>query len=226
MRFDWAMLVAVGFAPAAFGQIGNIPGTGYTGAPYNAVETMVDGAGTRTVLLSRDSQGRTRQEYIVRQTDGSELHNIRIIDPKEGVTLMWTTGNDAQSRVVSMTPLPMPQRRTGPVPEEPDPAPGSRRCGGGCSAEIFAPQQINGYRCRGFRVKRIVRDPSTKQASIETTENWSSPELGIILRHVEVDALSGRNTSEITNIVPGEPDPLLFLPPHGYTVQPTSVAGW
>jgi hypothetical protein len=83
---------------------------------------------------------------------------------------------------------------------------------------------INGFRCRGFRIRRIVRDPATKSSSIETTENWSSPELGVILRHIEVDVLEGRSTSEVTNMVRGDPDPSLFQPPPGYTVQPNSPA--
>ena len=151
--------------------------------------------------------------------DGSEIHTVRIIDPTAGVTLMWVFGNDVQNQVVSVTPLPRQQQHTGPVPDDPDPLLGSGPCGSGCSKEIFPPQLINGYRCRGFRIKRIIRDPATKSDSIETTENWSSPELGIILRHIEVDVLSGRSTSEVSNIVRGDPDPSLFQPPQGYTLQ-------
>jgi len=224
MRIDWAIVVAVSLAPAAFGQIGNIPGTGYTGAPYSAVETMVTGSDTTIVLLSRDAEGRTRQEYITHREDGAEIHSVRVIDPTAGVTLMWVVGGDASSRVVSMAPLPDLQRHTGPVPDDPDPLPGSKPCGGECSKEIFPAQQINGFRCQGFRVKRILRDPATKNSSIQTTENWSSTELGVILRHIEVDVLAGRSTSDITNIVRGDPDPSLFKPPPGYTVQPNSSA--
>jgi hypothetical protein len=179
MRINWAIIVAVSLAPAAFGQIGNIPGTGYTGVPYSAVETIVTGSDTRLALLLRDAEGRTRQEYIVHREDGSEIHTVRIIDPTAGVTLMWVVGGDAPGNVVTVEPLPRRQQSTGPVPDEPDPLPGIRPCGSGCSEEIFPPQQINGFRCRGFRIKRIIRDPDTKTSSIQTTENWSSPELGV-----------------------------------------------
>jgi hypothetical protein len=224
MRIDWAIIVAVSLAPAAFGQIGNIPGTGYTGVPYSAVETIVTGSDTRLALISRDAEGRTRQEYIVHREDGSEVHTVRIIDPTAGVTLTWVVGNDVQSQVVSIAPLPRQQQHTGPVPDDPDPLPGSKSCWSDCSLEILPPQLINGFRCRGFRIRRIVRDPATKSSSIETTENWSSPELGVILRHIEVDVLEGRSTSEVTNMVRGDPDPSLFQPPPGYTVQPNSPA--
>jgi hypothetical protein len=224
MRMDWAIVVAASLAPAAFGQIGNIAGTGYTGVPYSAVETMVTGSDTRMALLSRDAEGRTRQEYIVHREDGSETHTVRIIDPTAGVSLTWVVGGDVASHVASLEPLPMGQRRTGPVPDDADLSPGSRSCGSGCSEEIFPPQQINGFQCRGFRIKRIIRDPATKSSSIQTTENWSSPELGVILRHIEVDVLAGRSTSEVTNIVRGDPDPSLFQLPQGYTVQPNSPA--
>jgi hypothetical protein len=224
MRIDWAIVVAVSLVPAAFGQIGNIPGTGYTGVPYSAVETIVTGSDTRIVLLSRDAEGRTRQEYIVHQEDGSEIHSVRIINPTAGVSLTWVVGSDDQSHVVSVEPLPKQQQHTGPVPDDPDPLPGSKSCGSGCSEEIFPLQQINGFRCRGFRIKRIIRDPDTKSSSIQTTENWSSPELGVILRHIEVDVLTGRSTSDVTNIVRGDPDPSLFQPPQAYTAQLNSPA--
>ena len=224
MRIDWAVIIAVSLAPAAFGQIGNIPGTGYTGVPYSAVETIVTGSDTQMVLLARDAEGRTRQEYIVRREDGSETHSVRIINPTAGVTLTWVAGSDDQSHVVSVVPLPARQQHTGPVPDDPDPLPRSKACGSGCRVEIFPPQQINGLPCRGFRVKRILRDPETKSTSIQTTENWSSPELGVILRHIEVDVLTGRSTSDVTNIVRGDPDPSLFQPPQGYTVQVSSPA--
>jgi len=224
MRIHWATVVAVSLAPAALGQIGNIPGTGFTGVPYSAVETMVTGSDTRMALLSRDAEGRTRQEYIVRREDGTEIHNVRVIDPTAGVTLMWVVGGDVLSHVVSIEPLPMRQQHTGPVPDDPEPAVGSKPCGGECKLEILPAQLINGFRCRGFRVKRILHDPDTKKDSIQTTENWSSPELGVILRHVDVDVLSGRSTSDVTNIVRGDPDPSLFQPPQGYAVQPNSAA--
>jgi len=225
MRIDWAIVVAVSLAPAAFGQIGNIPGTGFTGAPYSAVETLVTGPDTRTVLLSRDSEGRTRQEYIAHREDGSEAHSVRVIDPAAGVSLSWVVTHDTSSQVATIEPLTQRQRHTGPVPDDPETLPGSRPCGSGCKMEVLPPQQINGFLCRGFRVKRVVRDPETKNSSIQTTENWSSPELGVILRHIEIDVLAGRSTSDVTNIVRGDPDPGLFQPPQGYRVEQASLPG-
>ena len=69
----------------------------------------------------------------------------------------------------------------------------------------------------------MVRDPANKSMSIATTENWSSPELGVILRHIEVDVIAGRITSEINNVTRGEPDPTLFQTPQGYTVDMNSA---
>lgn len=225
MRTPFAILIAVNFTSAAFGQIRNIAGTGYTGAPYSAVETQVSPTGSFTALLSRDGLGRTRQEYITRQEDGSELHAIRIMDPTTGLVLQWRTGSNVFDHSVSVTQLPMQQRRTAPVPDIPDPKPGTKSCGGGCSMENFPAQVINGYRCQGFRAKRMVRDPANKSLSIQTTENWTSTELGIILRHSEIDVLGGRVSSEINNISRGEPDPVLFQTPPGYTVNIDSSLG-
>ena len=85
--------------------------------------------------------------------------------------------------------------------------------------EILPSQMIGGYLCRGFRVKHMVTDPATKNNSIRTVENWTSPELGVILRHIEVDVIAGRITSEIDRISRGEPDPTLFQTPQGYSVD-------
>jgi len=71
----------------------------------------------------------------------------------------------------------------------------------------------------------MVQDPATKSSSIQTTENWTSPELGVILRHIEVDVIAGRITSEINNISRGEPDPTLFQTPQGYRVDLNSMVG-
>lgn len=225
MRAELAMVLAMNIAPAAFGQIGNIPGTGYTGIPYSAVETEVTSLRTMTALIARDGLGRTRQEYITRQQDGSDLHTVRIMDPTTGLILTWMAGADAQSHVVMVERLPMGQRHTGPIPEFPEQAPGTKPCGIGCKAEILPSQMIGGYLCRGFRIKRLVTDPATKSNSIRTTENWTSPELGVILRHIEVDVIAGRITSEVDKISRGEPDPTLFQTPQGYSVDMSSAIG-
>jgi len=225
MRTALAMVVLMSIVPAAFGQIGNILGTGYTGVPYSAVETEVTSLRTLTALISRDALVRTRQEYISRQQDGSELHTVRIMDPTTGLILTWMAGSDVQSHVVSVQRLPMGQRHTGPVPDIPEPSPGSRPCGIGCKAENLPSQMIDGYLCRGWRVKRMVTDPATKSNSIRTIENWTSPELGVILRHIEVDVVAGRITSEINNISRSEPDPTLFQTPQGYSVDMSSAIG-
>ena len=71
----------------------------------------------------------------------------------------------------------------------------------------------------------MVRDPSNRSLSIQTTENWTYPELGIILRHIEIDELGGRIQSEIKDIIRGEPDPALFRAPEGYVLMPDYSAG-
>jgi len=221
----WAAIIFAGFAPAAFAQIGNIPGTGYTGAPYSAVETQVYQGNMMTILIARDIEGRTRQEYISHDKDGVEVHSIRVFDPTIGGTLMWRVGGSDATHTVSVFPLAPKQRGTAPVPHYSEAVPGKKPCGAGCNVEFLPTQPINGYVCQGFRVKRMVRDPSTKSLSIQTTENWTYPELGIILRHIEIDELGGRIQSEINNIVRGEPDPALFRAPEGYALVPDYSAG-
>jgi hypothetical protein len=50
------------------------------------------------------------------------------------------------------------------------------------------------------------------------TEAWFSPDLKLIVSHVDRNPLVGERTFELTNISGGEPDPTLFLVPDGYKV--------
>ena len=56
-----------------------------------------------------------------------------------------------------------------------------------------------------------------------TSEEWQSPELGILVLTHHSDPRSGDSSYRLTNIVRGEPDPSLFTVPADYTVKDTGV---
>ena len=215
-------------------------GTGFRGAPYSARETTVDmkttADGTRYTntyvnLLWRDAEGRTRQEHLEKSRSGADIHSVVITDPVAGVYLKWSFGDESMQKVMTIWPLPARQRVTAPPPDQSNAAAHSpdalsksepRPCGAGCTiqTERLAAQEINGIYAEGRRTTRSFKAGTAEngQDLVVTVVNeiWISPELGIIVRHITDDSRTGRNATEVTEIVRGDPDPALFTAPDGY----------
>jgi hypothetical protein len=87
-------------------------------------------------------------------------------------------------------------------------------------SEILAPQEINGLYAEGSRWVRTIRltEESTKRVIEVSNENWISPDLKIIVRHIHDDSRTGRTATDVTDVVRGESDPALFQAPQGYQV--------
>jgi hypothetical protein len=54
-------------------------------------------------------------------------------------------------------------------------------------------------------------------------EEWTSPELKVLVMTHHSDPRSGESTYQLTNIVRGEPDATLFAVPAGYEIRETGV---
>lgn len=50
-------------------------------------------------------------------------------------------------------------------------------------------------------------------------ETWMSPELKIVVYTTDDDPRTGSHTTELTDLIRGEPDPALFQIPEGYTIK-------
>jgi hypothetical protein len=87
--------------------------------------------------------------------------------------------------------------------------------------EILTPQYINGVYSEGMRTVHTFRlEGEASNRVIEVTnEMWISPDLRIIVRHIHDDPRTGKEDTEVTDIVRGDPDPTLFQPPEGYDVM-------
>jgi hypothetical protein len=201
-------------------------GTGFSGAPYSGRATTVREKtltdGTRTTetfveLLWRDAEGRTRRE-LVRHTDsGEEYRSIIITDPVGGMYLKWEDGNEGARRVASIWPVTPAQRVTAP----PSPVEqGKAETRPGFRNEILTPQEVNGVFAVGSRWNRTIRlEGEISNRVIEmTNELWISPDLRIIVRHIHDDPRTGKETTDVTDVVRGDPDPALFQAPEGYAV--------
>jgi hypothetical protein len=234
---SWAVLIALNIGSVSFAQApGRYPpqttsGTGYTGVPYSATETTtnvltgtdgVQHTQTSVQLLWRDAQGRTRRESIQHDALGVESRSVIITDPVAGVYLKWTVRYDSTNKIASIWPLSEAQKITAPPPlphlTAPDLVP--RIIGPDCGCERLGLQDINGEYAEGSRTKHTVRATvAGGQDHVVTNENWISPELRIILRHITDDPVEGVTTTNVIDVVRGDPSSDLFAAPEGYEIR-------
>jgi hypothetical protein len=235
---SWPIVVLLVFAPVSHAQPSSEPlplqttsGTGFTGAPYSGRETTVtvrplaDGTTTTQTflqLLWRDALGRTRSEHIRYSDSGGEFRSVVVTDPVGGMYLKWETGEESARRVVSIWPVTPAQRVTAPPPSGPAPlaTAGSTVSRPDFQREVLPSQDINGVFSEGTRTIRTIRlEGEIGNRVIEVmNELWISPDLKIIVRHIMDDPRTGTSTTNVTDVVRGDPDPSLFQAPEGYQV--------
>lgn len=247
----WATLIVLGAGPAVFGQGAEmhvnqtLAGTGFTGAPYSAKETTVNakttGGGvkyftTYVTLLWRDAAGRTRGEQLGKSQSGLDFHSVTVLDPVAGISLRWPVTDDSAKKVVTISALPAWQKVTEPVtsrfglpsanPSNPNPSPAPYSCPD-CTVktEFFPARKINGVDVVGWRTTRTYKagtmDNGQDFVATSTDETWTSPDLRINVLYINDRPELGKTTINVTDIVPGAPDPALFHAPAGYQVLDT-----
>ncbi len=237
--------LAQGPRPGGFAHPGG-PGRGFgpggervvANAPYSATEVrafqeqLADGNTinrTTQTVIARDTQGRTRTEITVTPTGKSSYTMITINDPVAGLR------HELNSSTMTSRTSRIPQIRSG--------APGHSGRGrgapqarsansGGTAAVRTSPggSQITradlGSQVKNSILATGIRDTETIPAGSHfgntqpltvTRETWYSSE---IKRDVEVkvtDPQRGNSSTELTNLVAGEPGADLFSIPAGYT---------
>ena len=232
---SWSIAVLLTIAPVSFAQTTRQPvplqttsGTGFTGAPYSGKETTVkvlaDGTTLTTFVeyLWRDAEGRTRRDLIRHDDSGEQYRDVIITDPVGGFYLKWEEGNPSARQIMHIWPVTPAQRVTAPPAAAPPtpPNPAAMVSTPGYKREILTPQYINGVYSEGMRTVHSFRlEGEASNRVIEVTnEMWISPDLRIIVRRIHEDPRSGTETTNVTDVVRGDPDPGLFQPPEGYDV--------
>ncbi len=87
--------------------------------------------------------------------------------------------------------------------------------------EDLGMKTIDGLEVKGTRVTQLIpvgREGNDRPLTV-TTETWFCPDLKIMVESINDDPRSGTSTMELTNVDRGEPDPVLFQAPAGYTVK-------
>jgi hypothetical protein len=227
------LVVVFGSPPGAL-TIPTTSGAGFSGAPYSGKQTTVlekilmDGTKsteTFVLFLWRDAEGRVRTDRILHTKSGEEYRDVEVNDPVAGAYLSWMTGLDFTKRVIVLpNGLPVTALPPTGTPQAklwtPKPSPRLQ-------VEILPPQEINGVYAVGWRSISTIRlQEENGQRKIDLkNENWTSPDLRIIMRHIHEDPRSGREDTEVTDVVRGDPDPSLFQAPEGYAVVDRRAPG-
>jgi hypothetical protein len=91
--------------------------------------------------------------------------------------------------------------------------------------EPLGTQVIEGFAAEGTRtIETIPAGTIGNDTPIEiVSEKWYSEELGMVVKTVRNDPLSGMNVYQLKNIRRGEPSPELFQIPADYTIKETAI---
>jgi hypothetical protein len=197
-----------------------------TGAPYSGVEVhsrqQVLANGTviqhqDQTKVARDSQGRVRREITRQLPDGKTETRITISDPVAGMVHEL----DPANKMVFSRParFPNPQQQT-PQTGSPRSVRQPAQQSANVKRETLAAQSINGVLASGARVTHTIPAGEIgNSAAIETVhETWMADDLKVPVRTKMTDPRTGTSTTELTNLLRGEPDAALFTVPSDYTV--------
>jgi hypothetical protein len=91
--------------------------------------------------------------------------------------------------------------------------------------QTLTPKPIEGVMCDGRRTTITIPAGAmgNDQPIAITSEEWTSPDLRVLVLTDHTDPRTGENTYKLTNIVRGDPDPSLFQVPVDYTIRESRV---
>jgi hypothetical protein len=214
------------------------------GVPYSAeivsefVQTLADGnriAQRRTSRVYRDGQGRVRRE----EDQATGVTSISIMDPVtgKGFTLdaATRTARETPPMVISTAPMMIEGVRYGTFSMPmgttydlrlaglPTRTGLRQRAGGGGEPveEKLPDRSIEGVLATGVRrTTTIAKGAIGNEQPIKiVSEEWTSPELQILVLTEHNDPRTGRSTYRLLKISRLEPDAALFQVPADYTIQ-------
>jgi hypothetical protein len=186
------------------------------------MQTLADGTNITTIVKTkevRDSQGRTVHQVTRTLPDGNQSTQTFVQDPITHTATNWSSGSTEATVDHLHDPSEMrDQVNSSPKMQQARPAPTTRPS---TQMEKLGSKTILGVVAEGTRITRVI--PAGSQGNDRpmtvVTEQWISPDLGIVLSSSRDDPRNGHNTQEVIELERGEPDPALFQPPAGYTVK-------
>jgi hypothetical protein len=241
----------------AWGSFEKGPTAPVKGAPYSAtinnesIQTLADGnriVQTNTGTVSRDSQGRTRQDAplpaIGNLSAASAPHLVFIQDPVAGTSYTL----NLTDKTAWKNPMP-PAGTAGPGTAGPGTAVGSGtffiQTGSGvppaplpplpmialakqlptdeqseANTESLGSQTMEGVLVNGVRTTHTIPagQIGNERPISIVTEVWTSSDLKTIVSSKRNDPRMGEQTFRLTNIARAEPDPSLFTVPADFKI--------
>jgi hypothetical protein len=93
------------------------------------------------------------------------------------------------------------------------------------STEKLGPQLIEGVTATGNRNTTTIAAGAVgnEQPITIVSEEWKSPDLGVLVLTSHKDPRSGESSYRLANIVRGDPDPSLFQVPADYTIKESGI---
>jgi hypothetical protein len=219
----------------------------FSGVAHSTLEQrLYDGNVIRTqmeVRQARDSANRTREERQAGCAIGEDgqMHpriSININDPVAKESISWTENDPLNRKVVHINHFPSPPHppavRTTNSPATLTPEQQQLRAVQQRLAQLQAQNRRNqivteqlgtrtlkGVETTGTRTTQTI--PAGQAGSdlplVITSETWFARTLGVALFATRDDPRTGKSTFEYTELNLGEPDPSLFTPPAGYTIE-------
>jgi hypothetical protein len=211
-------------------------GKAVTGQPFSAVGRSVMTTflrdGNRIVRATstrhyRDSRGRTRTEHeftgVGPFTTEGTVSVVAIQDPVAKLQIFLHPA-DKRAHVATITGVPFLPRSGAPVVQEfhGDVGPGAAFV---CDGEGTAPKtvslgekKIDGLRVTGSRSQYEIPagQIGNELPMTVSSEEWFSPELGVVVASTRSDPLLGETVYRLERIVRREPDAALFAIPKDY----------
>jgi hypothetical protein len=183
-----------------------------TGAPFTAlavtqsVQTLPDGnqiSRTTNAKIARDGEGRTRREQIA----ANGVSVVFLEDPVSGNGYVIDSAKKSVRRFV----ITGADKTSGAV---------------ATAGSSLGSQVMEGLRVDGTKLTRTVSagEAGNERAFDVTIEVWHSNDLQTILLRTTTDPRYGETSYKLTDIQRGEPDPMLFTIPTGFTFMEESVA--
>lgn len=166
--------------------------------------------------IYRNTAGSTRREQPMEMIAGVQIsgadgrpQNMVFINDFAAKTQTFLDVNNKLARTHPIGDGPRPEGPGGPVAKE------------GEKSESLGSKTIDGVKVEGTRMTfEIPAGHLGNDKPIEVlTENWFSPELGVIVMSRHVDPIAGEHIFRLTNIRLGEPSSDLFTVPQGYRVE-------
>jgi hypothetical protein len=202
-------------------------------------QKLADGNAVHGVVVThyyRDSSGRTRGETSVLcgfGLDGKLRPTISVVinDPTNHTTMSWRI--DGQDKIAHVVHQDEHTLATTPPPAPPPLTPEQRALNAvilqhrmkNNHTEKFSDSNIAGLACEHTRTTTTT--PAGEQGNelpMESTEELCIARgIGLVMLHISDSPLYGRTETKVTDFNSGEPDPSVFAPPPGYTVEEQPV---